>query len=107
MVKTLGFVVALCASPLAAWANDYAVYSWNAEAKVAVRSTSSRTFAQARQSAEVLAVLHEMKGAPRMDSEFCLISSAKDRDTTWMVQTDEPFEPIEYVWIGNKDSRIR
>jgi len=97
----LSLVVATLA-PVTAFAGEYTVYSWLPGAKLAVRAADCDSFAQARSTADVLAAMHSIKSLPQMDNQFSMISNTNDPLTTWVVQSNEPFQPHEYFWVGDR-----
>ena len=107
MIKTGVLLSVFCLVSASAWAADYTVYSWHPVAKIAVRAGQGKSFADARQTADVLSALNSIKGAPQMDSEFSMISDVNEPLTTWVVQTAEPFQPHEYFWVGDKKDSNR
>src|SRR5438552_751550 len=87
--------------PASAFAGEYTVYSWLPGAKVAVRAAECDSFSKARSTADVLAAMHSIKGLPQMDNQFSMISEVGDPLTTWVLQSNEPFQPHEYYWVGD------
>lgn len=102
MNKALLTAVIILAATVPSWAGDYHIYSWQPKSQVAVPSLSCSTFRQARHAAAVLDVLHVVAPIPGFDSHFAMINDSADPMRTWVMRANEPFEPHEYLWTGER-----
>ncbi|HLH78223.1 MAG TPA: hypothetical protein VKV28_15570 [Candidatus Binataceae bacterium] len=104
MKKRIFVAIFVLAAGTPAWAGDYQIYSWQPRTQVAVKSLTCDSFLQARHAAAVLDVLHILAPLPGFDSHFAMINDSADPLRTWVMRANEPYEPHEYLWTGERKS---